>query len=323
MGGYCKTPEGYTFYDGPVYTVGWEGTDDFYVFELEEMANWFKERRNVHKMTLGSAPTDGGNLFMTPEERDEVLNREPELKKFIRQVLGSYEFINGVKRYCFWLVDASPKDIKRSKILHERVEKVKAFRLASVRGKTQRQANCPHLFAEMRQPATDYMLIPRHSSSKRYYIPMGYMSSDVIVTDAAYSLPKATPYHFGIITSRVHMAWVRRVCGRLRDDYRYNNTVGYNTFCWPKSNPWQVKRIEDTGQKILDVRAKYPECTFADLYDEVSMPPDLRKAHNENDAAVLEAYGLPVDMDEEDIIDHMFKLYYEALAENKEQECRK
>ena len=297
------------WFTGQTWTVGEPGSDDFCVFGDEESAKWFQERRTVHAMTLGSTPRDDGNFFMTPEERDEVLKKEPALAKFIRRVYGSREFIHNIERYCFWLVDASPKDIKASKILYERVGKVKAFRQLSKREGTQKLADTPHLFAELRQPTTNYLLIPSVSSELRQYVPMGYVSPDVIVTNAAFSLPHTTPYHFGVLTSRVHMAWMRTVCGRLRADYRYSNTIVYNTFLWPKSDPWQVMKIEEAGQKILDVRGKYPDCSFADLYDELTMPADLREAHRNNDAAVMEAYGLPVDMEEGALVRHLLELY--------------
>ena len=148
---------------------------------------------------------------------------------------------------------------------------------------------------------------------------MGYVSPDVIVTNAAFSLPHATPYHFGILTSRLHMAWMRVVVGQLRDDYRYSNTIVYNNFVWPKSPPWHVQKIDRAAQKILDVLAKYSNCSFADLYDEVSMPRDLRRAHQENDAEVMEAYGLPENMEEMDMVMHMFKLCYEATGQEMPQ----
>ncbi len=306
-------------YTGPAWTVGEPDTKDCYVFGNEEAARWFQQCRAIHIMTLGSTPRDDGNFFMTPQEREEVLSKEPGLERFIHRVYGSREFIHNIERYCFWLVDAEPADIKRSKILYERVSKVKEFRQASKRGATQKLADSPHLFSEIRQPSTNYLLIPSVSSSNRQYIPMGYVSPDVIVTNAAFSLPHATPYHFGVLTSSTHMGWMRRVAGRLRMDYRYSNTLVYNTFSWPLSDPWQVKKIESTAQRILDVRAKYPASSYADLYDEVSMPKDLRKAHLENDWAVLEAYGLPKDIDEEGIIMHMFRLYYEAVGKEMPQ----
>ncbi|MBQ7544080.1 MAG: hypothetical protein IJT02_03965 [Synergistaceae bacterium] len=301
------------WYTGPVWTVSFDNTGEEYAFGDEGAAEWFCRCRTVHRMVYGSKPADGGNLFMTPEERDAVLKKEPGLEKFIRRVYGSKEFIQGIERYCFWLVDASPADIKRSKILHERVKRVKEFRLASTDEGTRKSAETPHLFQGHRQPTTNYLLIPCHSSKERMYVPMGYVSPDVIVTNAAFSLPNATPYHFGVLTSSAHMSWMRRVCGRLRVDYRYSSTIVYNTFIWPMSSPLQTRKIELTGQAILDARAKHPECTFADLYDEVSMPQDLRRAHQENDAAVIEAYGWPKGISEEDIAAELFTLYGKEL----------
>ena len=297
------------WYTGPTWTVGEPGSDDFHVFGDEESAKWFQACRSVFPMIYGSKPTDGGHLFMTREERDEVLSREPGLAKFIRRCYGSREFIQNIERYCFWLVDASPADIKHSRILYERVGKVKEFRLESSDKLTRKSAETPHLFQRIRQPSTNYLLIPSHSSSRRQYIPMGYESPDVIITNACFALPHATPYHFGMLTSSTHMGWTRRVAGRLKMDYRYSNTLAYNTFLFPKTNALQVKRIESTGQKILDVRKNYPDCSFADLYDEVTMPKDLREAHRENDAAVLEAFGLPADLPEDDIVSHLMELY--------------
>ena len=305
------TKEEWSRINKPVYTVASQRGDS-YSFTREEDARWFQRCRTIVDMKLGSTPRDDGNLFMTEEERDEVLKKEPQLERFIHQCYGSKEFIQNIKRYCFWLVDASPTDIKKSRILYERVQKVKEFRLQSTREKTQELSETPHLFAEIRQPATNYLLIPRVSSERRQYIPMGYMSPDVIVTDAAFSLQQATPFHFGVLTSRVHMGWMRQVCGRLRSDYRYSNTIVYNTFIWPLPNPLQVMDVESAANKILNVRKKYPDASFADLYDEVTMPKDLRDAHRENDAAVMRAYGLPEDMSEEDVVMHMFKLYYAA-----------
>ena len=295
-------------YTGQTWTVGEPGSDDFWVFDSEKVARWFQVCRSVHPMILGSIPRDDGNLFMTSEERDEVLKKEPGLSKFIRKVYGSKEFIQNIDRYCFWLVDASPAEIKHSRILYERVKRVKEFRLASKRKETQKFADTPHLFTEIRQPTTNYLLIPSHSSENRQYIPMGYVSPDVIVTNAAFALPYATPYHLAVLTSRVHMAWMRVVCGRLEMRYRYSNTIVYNNFVWPKSSPHQVMKITATGGKILTARANYPDSSYADLYDEVSMPKDLRDAHRENDREVLAAYGLPESLSEMEIVTHLMEL---------------
>ena len=302
-------------YTGQTWTVGEPGSDDFHVFDNEEIARWFQACRSVHPMILGNTPRDDGNFFMTPEERDEVLSKEPGLAKFIRKVYGAKEFIQNIDRYCFWLVDASPAEIKHSRILYERVKKVKEFRLASKRGATQKLAETPHLFTEIRQPTTNYLLIPRHSSEERQYIPMGYVSPDVIVTDACFALPYATPYHLAILTSSAHMSWMRVVCGRLEMSYRYSNTIVYNNFIWPKSNPHQVMKITATGGKILDARAKHPDCSYADLYDELTMPKDLRDAHRENDKEVLAAYGLPADLPEIEIVSHLMELNARMVAQ--------
>ena len=303
------------WYTGPTWIISIDSSGEEYVFDSEQTARWFQECRTTHRLISGSRPTDNGNFFMTREERDEVLSREPDLEKFIRRVYGSKEFIQNIERYCFWLVDATPADIKHSKVLYERVGKVKDFRLKSSRKGTVKHADTPHLFSEIRHPTTDYMLIPRVSSEKRQYIPIGFVSHDVIATDAVIIFPNATPYHFGILTSRVHMAWMRVVCGRLREDYRYSIKVVYNNFIWPLADPWQVKRICSTAQRILDVRAKHADSSYADLYDEISMPKDLRDAHRENDAAVMDAYGLPADMDEHKIVNHMFKLMCKYTGE--------
>ena len=266
-------------------------------------------------MLMGSQPNDGGNFFMTESERDDILSKEPGLEKFIRPVMGSMEFIRNIKRYCFWLVDATPAEIRNSKILYDRVSKVKAHRLDSKAEATRKLADSPALFTEMRQPASEYLLIPSHSSERRFYIPMGYEPPEVIVTNAAFALPKATPYHLGILSSSVHMAWMRVVCGRLEMSYRYSNTIVYNSFVWPSADPVQVMNIERTGRAILDARAKYPDSSYADLYDETAMPPNLRKAHRENDAAVLEAYGWPKNIDEYGIVSNLMELYNAKLAE--------
>ena len=296
------------------YIINIPQTGEEYFFDAEEPARFFQACRTVRPMTLGSTPRDNGNLFLTPDERKDVLSREPKLAKFIHRVYGSREFIQNIERYCFWLTDATPTDIKRSKILYERVKNIKEFRLASTREETRKQADNPHLFTEIRQPKTEYLLIPSVSSKERTYIPIGYLPPEVITTDAAFVLENATPYHFAILTSIMHMAWMRRVCGRLRDDYRYSNTIVYNDFVFPKADPRQVLEIFRTGCAILDARENHPSASLADLYDEVSMPKDLRDAHRANDKAVLAAYGLPADTPEDEMVEFMFKLYHEALG---------
>ena len=295
------------------YIINIPQTGEEYFFDAEEPARFFQACRSVYPMKQGSQPLDGGNFFMTPDERKEVLAREPKLAKFIRRVYGAREFINNIERYCFWLVDATPADIKHSKILYERVKKVKEFRLTCGES-TQKLADRPSLFGSNRQPKTEYLIIPRHSSEERQYVPIGYLPPEVIVTNAAFSLEHATPYHLAILTSSMHMSWMRRVCGRLTSRYRYSNTIVYNDFVFPKADPRQVMEIFRTGCAILDAREKHPESSLADLYDETSMPKDLRDAHRANDKAVLAAYGLPADTPEDEMVEFMFKLYHEALG---------
>ena len=282
----------------------------FYVFGDEASAKWFQRCRTIRAMKLGNVPRDDGNFFLTPEERSAVLKKEPNLSRFIRRVYGSKEFIQNIERYCFWLVDASPADIRHSRILYERVGKVKAFRQASKREATQKQAETPHLFSEIRQPETDYLMIPLHSSGRRRYVPFGFLPPEIIATNACMTLTDATPYHLGILSSRIHMAWMRVVCGRILSDYRYSNTIVYNNLVWPAADPYQVMKIFKAGQNILDVRGKNAGCSLADLYDDVTMPKELRDAHRENDEAVSEAYGLPADLEELAVVEHMMRLNY-------------
>ena len=226
--------------------------------------------------------------------------------------------INGLvhlERYCFWLVGANPHDIKNSPVLRERVQKVKDFRLASPKTATQKSADTPTLFQEIRQPETNYILIPSVSSENRRYVPIGFMHNDVISTNLNLILPNATMYHLGILVSNVHMAWMRTVCGRLKSDYRYSNIVVYNNFPWPTPTDEQRKAIEQTAQGILDARAKFPGASLADLYDETLMPPELRKAHQANDRAVMAAYNFPVKISEAECVAKLMEMY-QALRES-------
>ena len=246
---------------------------------------------NVPEMVKGSIPVDGGNLIIEAEDYAEFIKKEPNAKPFIKNLVGSEEFINNKDRYCLWLDKIKPAEIRHCPLILERISKVREMRLASSKEATRKFADYPMRFMEIRQPETDYLLIPRVSSENRKYIPIGYISKDVISTDANMILPNATLYHFGVLTSNVHMAWTKAVCGRLKSDYRYSNTIVYNNFPWCTPTDEQKAKIEKTAQGILDARALYPDCSLADLYDELTMPPELRKAHQENDKAVMEAYG--------------------------------
>ncbi|MBQ8691875.1 MAG: hypothetical protein IJ520_01870, partial [Synergistaceae bacterium] len=252
--------------------------------------------------------------LLTPEEREELIQKEPQAEKFIKRFMGSKEFINNIKRYCLWLVDVSPDAVKNMKHVYKRVKAVEKFRLASPRSATRELADKPWLFAEIRQPTDNYILVPSTSSENRKYIPIGFMTPEVIASNATHIIPGATLYHFGILTSRVHMAWMRAVAGRLEISYRYSNTIVYNNFPWPKPNAKQRAKIETAAQKILDARALYPTSSFDALYDDVVMPIELRKAHKLNDAAVCEAYGFDKKISENEIVANLMRLYQVLIA---------
>ena len=261
-------------------------------------------------MVYGNKPTDGGFLFLSETEKDDLLKKEPSSEKFIKQILGSEEYINNKKRYCIWLVNANPTDLRKSTEIMKRVESVKQFRLNSTKAATKKDAETPTLFQEVRQPTEGfYLLVPRVSSERRRYVPIGFMSYDIIVNDSVQIIPNANIYEFGIITSNVHMAWMRAVCGRLEMRYRYSKDIVYNNFPWCNPTEEQRKKIEQTAQGILNARAKYPDCSLADLYDETVMPPELRKAHQDNDRAVMSAYGFSTKMTESECVAELFMLY--------------
>lgn len=270
---------------------------------------------NVNPMILGNKPADGGNFILTPEEKDEILKREPALEKYIHRYVGAVEFINNKYRYCFWLKSATPMELKQSNELHKRLEAVREMRLNSTAEPTREKANTPHLFFFISQPETNYLIVPSASSEKRRYIPIGFMNPDVIASNLVSIIPNATLYHFGVLTSNVHMSWLRTVGGRLKSDYRYTGSVVYNTFPWCNPTPEQKALIEQTAQSILDARALYPDCSLADLYDEVTMPPELRKAHQANDRAVMKAYGFDVKtMTESSCVAELMKMYQKLTS---------
>ena len=289
-----------------------EGEDTF--VEAAKEALW-----SVPKMNFGNQPRDGGYFVISPEERDEILSREPELEKWLHPYIGAEEFIKGKKRYCLWLVHATPLDIKKSKILYEKVEAVRGFRLASKAKTTNGYAKVPNSFAQITQPeGENYLIIPRVSSENRIYVPIGFMSPDDISSDAVQIVPNATIYHFGVLTSNVHMAWMRAVCGRLKSDYRYSKEIVYNTFPWPEPTEAQRQKIEQTAQGILDARALFPETPMATLYDRNLMPRELQKAHQANDLAVMKAYGMPIkETDEAACFAWLMRLYQEKVTELK------
>lgn len=276
-----------------------------------------KEPLSAHlKMCFGNQPRDGGNFILDLETKNAVLLKEPELEQWIHEYVGALEFINNKKRWCLWLKNAAPSDIKNSKILYSIVEAVKEFRINSPAKTTKGYAKVPQLFAQITQPDNaDYLIIPRVSSERRRYIPIGFLESNIIASDAVQIVPYATVYEFGILTSNVHMAWMRTVAGRLKSDYRYSKEIVYNNFPWPTPTDEQKKKIAQTAQAILDARALYPNSSLADLYDELTMPKELRKAHQENDKAVMEAYRFDWrKMTEADCVAELMKMYINLIS---------
>lgn len=247
---------------------------------------------NVPILQNGGKPTEGGNLILTREETEELLQREPQAKQFIRPYMMGKDFIMRKPRFCLWMVGVKPSEIQKCPLVRERIKAVKNYRLKSTKAATRKKAETPALFDEVRECKTNYIAIPKVSSQNRKYIPMEYLPPRIIAGDKLFMLTSSSLYYFGILTSNVHMSWMRAVCGRLKSDYSYSNTIVYNNFPWPDATDAQKSKIEQTAQGILDARALYPDSSLADLYDELTMPPELRKAHQKNDQAVLAAYGI-------------------------------
>ena len=264
---------------------------------------------NVPHMTVGSCPTDGGHLLIEAEDYREFVKNEPRALQFIHQYVGSDEFINGKLRWCLWLKDATAEEIASMPLVAERVEAVRQFRLSSKKLQTQRRAETPHLFAEDRYVPLSSIIIPRTSSDNRWYVPIGFIKPNVVVNLEAMLIPKGTLFHFGLLISRVHMAWMRVVCGRFGTGYRYSTSIVYNTFPCPDADEKKRRKIARTAKRILDVRAQYPGKTLAWLYDAETMPSELFAAHVLNDRAVMEVYGFDQDMSEAEIVTRLMKMY--------------
>lgn len=277
----------------------------------------FIEARNhpisdVPVLQNGGKPTEGGFLILTKEEKEELLKNEPQAEAFIRPYMMGKDFIMRKPRYCLWMVHANPAILNKCPLVKKRIEQVREYRLASPKAATKKKAETPMLFDEVRECATDYVAIPKVSSENRRYIPMEYLSPEIIPGDKLFMMQGASLYSLGVLTSNVHMAWMRAVCGRLKSDYSYSNTIVYNNFPWPTPTGEQKAKIEQTAQAILDARALYPDSSLADLYDELTMPPELRKAHQNNDRAVMQAYGFSVkNMTESSCVAALMKLYQE------------
>lgn len=262
---------------------------------LIEAENIFIDTRQkpifpVPEIGIGNKPIDGGNYLFSKDEMDEFIKQEPLSEKYFRPWFGAEEFINGKTRFCLWLGNCSPAELRKMPHCIRRIENVKNIRLESKSAGTRKLAEKPTRFHVENMPSSEYIIIPRVSSERRKYIPIGFLNQLNLCSDSVHIIPNGTLYSFGILTSNVHMAWVRAVCGRLKSDYRYSKDIVYNNFPWCTPTDEQKAKIEKTAQEILDARALYPECSLADLYDELTMPPELRKAHQENDRAVMEAY---------------------------------
>ena len=270
---------------------------------------------NVPKMDFGSMPNDVGFLSnYSKEQKEDICNRYPNTEDLFKNIVGAEEFINNKERYCIWLKDVEPSIYKSNSIIMEAIKNVKDLRENSNREATRKLAITPYLFGEIRQPKTDYLLVPSTSSERRRYIPIGFFDSNTISSNANLVIPNATLYNFGVLTSNVHMAWVRTVAGRLKSDYRYSAKIVYNNFPWCNPTEEQKKKIEKTAQAILDARALYPNSSLSDLYDELTMPKELRKAHQENDKAVMVAYGFDWrKMTESDCVAELMKMYQEII----------
>lgn len=288
---------------------------------LYDAPNIFIESRknpisNVSNIGIGNQPIDDGNYLFSKEEMEEFIKIEPKSQQYFRPWYGAIEFIHQKPRYCLWLGDCTPAELRSMPNCLKRVENVRNYRLASKRTSTLKLADRPTHFQVENMPHGNYIVIPLVSSQNRRYIPMGYMDSKVLCSNKVALMPEGELYHFGIIESNVHMAWMRVVCGRLKSDYNYSKDIVYNNFPWPEVSDEQREKIATTAQAILDARALYPDSSLADLYDELTMPPELRKAHQQNDRAVMTAYGFPINMTESECVASLFELYQTMTDKN-------
>ena len=288
---------------------------------LIDAPNVFVESRkkplcDVPSIGIGNQPIDDGNYLFKKEEMDDFLKLEPKAEKYFHPWYGSQEFINRRPRYCLWLGDCNPKELLQMPHCLERVENVRNFRLSSKRKSTVKIADVPTHFQTENMPKGNYIVVPKVSSQNRRYIPLGYMDDSVLCSDLVFLIPNTTLYHFGILESNVHMAWMRTVAGRLKSDYRYSKDIVYNNFPWPTPTPEQRAEIERTAQGILDARANHPDSSFADMYGEhMYLYPDLLEAHRANDRATLRAYGFPLKITEPDCVAELMKRYEELAKE--------
>lgn len=276
-----------------------------------------KPLSDVQEMLYGSMPIDNGALILSSEDRATLLSESPQAEKLIRNYVGGYELLNGVSRYCLWLLGAAPRDIMASKYIVSRIEQCRAFRGKSERPQTKALADKPQLFGEIRQPETDMLAIPKVSSENRRYLPISFVSHEIIVNGSALIVPEATLYHFGVLHSNVHNAWMRAVCGRMKSDYQYSASVVYNNFPWPDATEEQQAEVAALAQAVLDARAAYPDSTLADMYGETTtlLHDKLLKAHRALDAAVMRLYGFPKGMDEAACVAELMGRYVGLVGE--------
>ncbi len=280
--------------------------------------------RNAPSARSGNKPIDDGNYLFTLDEKEAFIKREPQSAQWFRPWIGSYEFINKVPRYCLWLGDCPPNVLRTMPECMKRVQAVRDFRLSSKSPGTVKLADKPTRFHVETLLNNPFLVMPLTSSERRRYVPIGFISADYLPSNLVVVVADANMYHFGVLTSNVFMAWMRAVCGRLKSDYRITKDNVYNNFPWPTPTDAQIAKIEQTAQAILDARALYPDSSLADLYDEVTMPPELRKAHQNNDRAVMEAYGFDWrKMTESECVAELFKLYQQLVEREKENEGEK
>jgi len=269
----------------------------------------------VPECEYGNKPTDGGHLIVEEEDRKEFLAENPEAEKYLRPLLCAEEYLYSIPRWCLWLVNASPADIRNIPGIKKRVEAVRDFRLSSKKIPTQKKAEAPTLFAEIRQPKSRFMVVPQHTSETRKYVPFGYFKPDYIVHNSCSAIPDATQFHFGVLSSAMQMAWVRVICGRIKSDFRYSTRLVYNNFPWPDSaTAKQRAAVEAQAQAVLDARQQFPAATLADLYDPLAMPPALAQAHAELDRAVDLCYRPEKFETDRQRVEYLFALYEKLTA---------
>jgi hypothetical protein len=262
-------------------------------------------------------PNDDGQFLLSDEERTELLRLEPRCAPYVKPLISTKQFLNGEKRWCLWLHEADPVDVRKIPALIERVEAVRKYRRKSKRKTTKALAKTPMLFGEIRQPEKEYLLVPRHSSERRDYIPLAFLKPDHIVSDSCMFVAEASLFHFGVLHSTMHMAWVRQVGGRIKSDYRYSARLVYNNFPWPdKPSKSQIEEVEESVQEVLAERAKHPGASLSDLYDPLTMPAGLRKAHDRLDRAVDRCYRKGAFPDERRRFEYLYDLWANTLGLN-------